>query len=41
MNNIVTAWEVCEEVWRRSDAGHGEIEWRDVAREMGREVIFG
>lgn len=42
MNNIVTAWEVCEEVWRRSDAGQGgEIGWRDVAREMGREVIFG
>ena len=41
MNNIVTAWEVCEEIWRRSDAGQGEIEWRDVAQEMGREVIFG
>lgn len=41
MNNIVTAWEVCEEVWRRSDGGQGEVGWRDVAQEMGREVIFG
>lgn len=41
MNNIVTAWEVCEETWRRVDAGQGEIHWRDVAQEMGREVIFG
>ena len=41
MNNIVTAWEVCEEVWRRVDGGQGEISWRDVAQEMQREVIFG
>lgn len=41
MNNIVTSWEVCEEVWRRTDAGHAEINWRDVAEDMGREVIFG
>lgn len=41
MNNIVTAWEVCEEVWRRTDAGHAEIIWRDVSDDMGREVIFG
>lgn len=41
MNNIVTAWEVCEEVWRRIDAGHTEINWRDVSEDMGREVIFG
>lgn len=41
MNNIVTAWEVCEEVWRRTDAGQAEIDWRDVSDDMGREVIFG
>ncbi|KAL8930099.1 MAG: hypothetical protein Q9172_000184 [Xanthocarpia lactea] len=41
MNNIVTAWEVCEEIWRRSDAGQGDVEWRDVAQDLGREVIFG
>ena len=41
MNNIVTAYEVCEEVWRRVDAGQGDLSWRDVAQEMGREVIFG
>lgn len=41
MNNIVTAWEVCEQVWRRTDAGQREIEWREVAQEMGREIIFG
>lgn len=41
MNNIVTAWEVCEEVWRRTDAGQAEIHWRRVSDDMGREVIFG
>lgn len=41
MNNIVTAWEVCEEIWRRSDSGHGEGEWRDVARSMEKEILFG
>lgn len=41
MNNIVTAWEVCEEVWRRTDAGQAEIDWRNVSEDMGREVIFG
>ena len=41
MNNIVTAWEVCEEIWRRSDSGHGDVEWRDVAQSMSKEVLFG
>ena len=41
MGNIMTAWEVCLELWRRSDLGQGEQSWRDVAREMQREVIFG
>ena len=41
MNNIVTAWEICEEVWRRSDAGQANVDWREVAQEAGREVIFG
>ncbi|KAL9096002.1 MAG: hypothetical protein Q9163_006465, partial [Psora crenata] len=41
MNNIVTAWEVCEEIWRRSDAGQGEVEWREVAQSMEKEILFG
>ena len=41
MNNIVTAYDVCEDVWKRGDVGQADIEWREVAREMGREVIFG
>ena len=41
MNNIVTGWEVCEELWRRADAGEADIRWRDVAQHMGREVLFG
>lgn len=41
MNNIVTAWEVCEEIWRRSDAGHENIEWREVAQSMEKEILFG
>lgn len=41
MNNIVTAWEVCEEIWRRSDAGQTDVEWREVARSMEKEILFG
>ena len=41
MNNIVTAWEVCEEIWKRSDAGMGEVDWRDVAQSMEKEILFG
>ena len=41
MNNIVTGWEVCMEVWRRVDIGEVDIGWREVAQQMGREVIFG
>ena len=37
MSNVVVAWEVCEEVWRRE----GEGGWRDVAGGEGREVLFG
>ena len=40
MNNIVTAWEVCEEIWRRSDSGHA-VEWREVAQSMEKEILFG
>ena len=41
MNNIVTAWEVCEEIWRRSDGGQKEVQWRDVAQSMEKEILFG
>ena len=41
MNNIVTAWEVCEEMWRRNDAGQGDLDWRDVSRSMEKEILFG
>ena len=41
MNNIVTAWKVCEELWRRSDNSQSDVDWRLVAEEMGKEVIFG
>ncbi|MCJ1410978.1 hypothetical protein MMC19_005066 [Ptychographa xylographoides] len=41
MSNIVTGWEVCEEIWRRQDTGDLEIGWREVAQQTGREVLFG
>lgn len=41
MNNIVTAWEVCEKVWQRSDAGQGDVDWREVAQAESKEVLFG
>ena len=41
MNNIVTAYEVCDEIWKRSDAGSGDVEWRQVAQSMEKEILFG
>ena len=41
MNNIVTGWEVCEDIWRKAEAGEGEIGWREVAQQAGKEVLFG
>ena len=41
MANIVTAWKVCETAWRRADAGDSDLDWRDVARDMSLEVMFG
>ncbi|KAI9675703.1 MAG: hypothetical protein M1817_001070 [Caeruleum heppii] len=41
MQNIVNAWEVMEEVWRRQEEGDVDIDWRRVCDEMGRNVILG
>ena len=41
MNSIMVAWEVCEEVWTRRAAGDDDADWRAVAEDMGREIIFG
>lgn len=41
MNNIVMAYEVCEEIWRRSDSDQPEMEWREVARSLEKEILFG
>ena len=41
MHSIMVGWEVCEEVWSRRAAGDEGADWRRVAEEMGREIIFG
>jgi hypothetical protein len=42
MRNIVRAWEVAQEVWRRADLQHcGEVNWRDVCEERGFNIVFG
>lgn len=41
MKNIVQAWEVTEEVWRRQDEGESDVEWRAVALDMGEGVMLG
>ncbi|KAE8443160.1 hypothetical protein EG329_002329 [Mollisiaceae sp. DMI_Dod_QoI] len=40
MNNIMRAWEVVQEVWRRADLGE-EVNWRDICTERGFSIVFG
>lgn len=41
MNNIMCAWEVLREVWRRSDICDEDVNWRDVCVERGFSIVFG
>lgn len=41
MNNILRAWEVVQEVWRRSDLGVENINWREICDERGFSIVFG
>jgi hypothetical protein len=42
MNNIMRAWEVVQEVWRRADSEEGaEVDWRDICEERGFSIVFG
>jgi hypothetical protein len=45
MKNIVDAWTIVEEVWRRFDlaewSGGSEVEWRAVCQERRFNIIFG
>ncbi|KUJ21649.1 uncharacterized protein LY89DRAFT_608045 [Mollisia scopiformis] len=40
MNNIMRAWEVVQEVWRKADLGE-EVGWRDICGERGFNIVFG
>ncbi|KAI9701102.1 MAG: hypothetical protein M1836_001771 [Candelina mexicana] len=40
MQNIVNSWDVCEEVWRRGETGE-IVNWREVCRERGIEIVLG
>ncbi|KAI9814169.1 MAG: hypothetical protein M1827_003335 [Pycnora praestabilis] len=40
MQNIVSSWEVCEEIWRRQ-LSNEEVNWRDVCAERHIEIVFG
>ena len=41
MLNIMRAWEVVQEVWRRSDLNEGEVNWRHICEEKGFNIVFG
>ncbi|RFU31294.1 hypothetical protein B7463_g5080, partial [Scytalidium lignicola] len=47
MNNIMRAWEVVQEVWRRVDYESleekegNDVYWRDICREKGLNIVFG
>ena len=43
MNNIMRAWEVVQEVWRREDLGENgdDVNWRDICAEGGFNIVFG
>ena len=41
MNNIARAWEVVQEVWRRSDQGEEDVNWRKICAERGFNMVFG
>jgi hypothetical protein len=41
MNNIIRAWEVVQEVWRRADSKEdGEVNWRNICEERGFNIVF-
>ncbi|KAL2075846.1 hypothetical protein VTL71DRAFT_789 [Oculimacula yallundae] len=40
MTNIMRAWEVVQEVWRRVDVGE-QVDWRGVCEEMQFSIVFG
>lgn len=40
MNNIMRAWEVVQEVWRRADLGQ-DVDWRNICAERGFSIVFG
>jgi hypothetical protein len=41
MNNIMRAWEVVQEVWRRFDLEDAEVNWRDICEERGFNIVLG
>jgi hypothetical protein len=41
MNNIMRAWEVVQEVWRRADLNEDGVNWRDICEETGFNIVFG
>jgi hypothetical protein len=41
MNNIMQAWEIVQEVWSRYDGGEQVVEWRDICKEKGMNIVFG
>ena len=41
MNNIMRAWEVVQEVWRRADAGDEAVNWTEICEEREFSIVFG
>jgi len=41
MTNIMRAWEVVQEVWRRVDLGEEDVNWRGICEERNFSIVFG
>ncbi|PBP18308.1 putative fungal zn binuclear cluster domain containing protein [Diplocarpon rosae] len=41
MTNIQRAWEIVQEVWRRTDVGGEDVDWRRICEEKNVSIVFG
>jgi hypothetical protein len=40
-NNILAAWRICQEIWKRRGMGIRDVPWQRVASELDVAVVFG
>jgi hypothetical protein len=41
MNNIMRAFDVVQEIWRRVDFNDSDVDWRNICEERGFSIVFG